>query len=227
MKIANKVIVITGANRGLGKVMADIFKLKGGTVVVSDIEGDNVDIKADVTKESDVKAITNYAINKYGRIDIWINNAGIWMPVSLIEEIDLQKAQKLFQVNFFGTLNGMRSAVLQMKRQESNDSSGGMIVNIISTTAIDGLHGSSGSMYVASKYAIKGLTNCVRDEIIGSEISVIGVYPGGIKTELFGNEQPNNISDFMSVDFVAEKIVENLEKDIPENDLILLRPGQQ
>jgi short-subunit dehydrogenase len=143
------------------------------------------------------------------------------MPPQTLEDIDLERAHNLFQINFFGTVNGMRAAVRQMKLQK-----GGTIVNIISTTAFDGMNGSSGSMYVASKYALRGLTNVVRDELNQNRIQVIGVYPGGIKTDIFSDERPENINQFMSPDDVAQKIVANLECPNPEQELIIKRPGQ-
>lgn len=102
----------------------------------------------------------------------------------------------------------------------------GMIVNIVSTTAFDGMNGSSGSMYVASKYALRGLTNVVREEAKQCGVTVIGVYPGGMKTDIFSESVPGNYDDFMSAESVAAKILENLEQDHPETQLIIKRPGQ-
>lgn len=140
----------------------------------------------------------------------------MWLPKSQIEEINSQEAQKLFQVNVFGYLYGMKGAISQMKKQM-----GGVIVNICSTTAFDGMNGSSGSIYVASKYAIRGLTNSVRDELKDKSISIIGVYPGGMKTHLFDAQKPENFEKFMPVEFVAEKIIQNLEKNEPDIELVI------
>jgi 3alpha(or 20beta)-hydroxysteroid dehydrogenase len=218
----HKVVVITGGGKGLGKAMAEMLEAKGATVVVSYRESSGKGIRADVTQEADVNNLAAEVVAKYGKIDIWINNAGVWLPQQHIEDVDIQKAQQLFQVNFFGTFFGMRAAVRQMKKQGS-----GMIVNISSTTAFDGMTGSSGSAYISSKYAIRGLTNAVREELKDTPISVIGVYPGGFKTDLFNAAKPDNFKDFMSVESVAEKIVANLEKDVPEKQLVIKRPGQQ
>jgi short-subunit dehydrogenase len=102
----------------------------------------------------------------------------------------------------------------------------GTIVNIISTTAFDGMNGSSGSMYVSSKYALRGLTNVVREELKGSGVRVIGVYPGGMKTDIFNESIPKNLEQFMSSDQISEKIVENLELSEPLEQLVLKRPEQ-
>ena len=225
MNLKDKVIVITGGARGLGKSMAEICIVKEAHVVVCDIcnieqEG-VVKHTTDITNESEVLAVAQKTFAEFGKIDIWINNAGIWLPREEIENTDLAKANKLFQVNVFGTVNGIRAALKYMKPQKS-----GLLMNIISTTAFDGMNGSSGSIYVSSKYALRGLTNAVKDELKESGVRVIGVYPGGMKTDLFNENPPKNIDEFMSVDTVAAKIIENLELENPETELILKRPGQ-
>ena len=218
----DKIIVITGAGKGLGKTMANMLTEKGAIVISSGRQIDPPGIIADVTNEEDLSNLMNEVVSKYGKIDIWINNAGIWLPKEPVEDIDVDKVQKLFQTNFFGTFFGMRVAIRQMKGQKC-----GTIVNICSTTAFDGMNGSSGSAYVSSKYAIRGLTNCTRDELKDTNISVIGVYPGGFKTDLFNEAKPENFDEFMSVESVAEKIVSNLEQDTPDLQLIIKRPGQK
>ncbi len=225
MNLKDKVIVITGGARGLGKALSEICVQKQAQVIVcdvGDIEQEGVSkYRTDVTKEVDVQCVADDAFLKFGKIDIWINNAGIWLPREDIERVNIEKAKKLFQVNVLGTMHGMRSALKFMKPKNA-----GVIMNIISTTAFDGMNGSSGSIYVASKYALRGLTNTVRDELKDTKIKVIGVYPGGIKTDIFSEQPPKNIDEFMSADEVAERIVENLELENPEFELILKRPGQ-
>ncbi len=221
MKLQNSVVVITGGAKGLGNEMAKILINKGAKVVLCDKDESTGIIKADVTNEADLLNVAKKAVEEFGRIDLWINNAGIWMPPQAIEETDLEKAHKLFDVNVFGTINGLRAAIRQMKIQKA-----GTIVNIISTTAFDGMNGSSGSMYVSSKYALRGLTNVVREEVSADNISVIAVYPGGMKTDLFNGAIPANADHFMSATDIAEKIIINLEKDQPEMQLMLKRPDQ-
>jgi NAD(P)-dependent dehydrogenase (short-subunit alcohol dehydrogenase family) len=217
----DKIIIITGAGKGLGKTMADMLTAKGATVISSGRQIESPGIKADVTREEDLSNLMNEVINKYGKVDIWINNAGVWLPKKPIENFSANEVQDLFQTNFFGTFFGMRVAIRQMKEQKY-----GTIVNICSTTAFDGMNGSSGSAYVSSKYAIRGLTNCIRDELKDTNISVVGVYPGGFKSDLFNKTKPENFDEFMSVESVAEKIVNNLEQEAPDPQLIIKRPGQ-
>jgi len=232
--LEQKVIVITGASKGLGQALAELFVAAGGIVVVADItflkanNSENLnktradkqlyELHVDVTNEAEVSNLVEIVVAKFGKIDLWINNAGLWLPPAPVENLNLEKAQKLFQVNFFGYLHGLKYAVAQMKKQGH-----GSVANIISTTAFDGMNGSSGSLYVSSKYALRGLTNTVRAELKNSDISIFGIYPGGMKTDLFNEAQPDNFGDFMSVEDVAQKIVDNFKAENPEIDLILKR----
>lgn len=232
MKIADSVIVITGGANGLGKELMKIFVEKGAQVVICDKDNNHLDqiakefpvktFVADVTNEPQVAEVAKNTVELFGRIDLWVNDAGVWMPRNALEDVDMERAQKLFQTNVFGTIHGMRSALRQMKQQGS-----GTVMNIVSTTAFDGMTGSSGSMYITSKYALRGLTNAIREELKDTNIKILGVYPGGFKSHLFGNEEPENINEFMTTESVAEKIVRNLELAEPEEQLIIKRPGQK
>ena len=225
----NKVVVITGASRGLGKAIAQVLASKKAKVVVSGRDKKDLQqvakeigataIVADVTKEKDVLKLAYDVVAKFGQIDIWVNNAGIWLPRAPIEEVDMKRAHDMFEVNLFGTVYGARAALAQMRKQGH-----GTILNIVSTSALTGRPLSS--MYSASKYAARGFTDSLREEIKGEGITVIGAYPGGIKTHLFDEKIPDDYSDYMTPESVAQKIVENLEKTIPETEIIIRRPSQ-
>jgi short-subunit dehydrogenase len=101
----------------------------------------------------------------------------------------------------------------------------GRLINIVSTSALQGRP--LLAMYSSSKHAAKGLTDSLREELAGSGISVIGIYPGGIKTHLFEGHEPAEFADFMTVDYVVGKIMEHLANDNPGPELILKRPGQK
>jgi uncharacterized protein len=231
MKIKDSVVVITGGAKGLGKSLVKSFSSKGAHVVMCDKNITELDstskdlgvtgIPADVTNEADLSEVLKKVILQFGHVDIWVNNAGVWMPPVAIENVDMEKARKLFEINVFGTIHGIRTASKQMKLQNN-----GTIVNIVSTTAFDGMNGSSGSMYVASKYALRGLTNVAREEVKENNIKIIGVYPGGMKTDIFSESIPKNLDLFMSADDIAEKIVTNLELAEPLEQLVLKRPEQ-
>ncbi len=232
MNLSDKIIVITGGAKGLGRALAMNLLAKKAKVIICD--NNEAELRktageigaiahvADVTDELQLSAVVEKAVSQFGRIDIWINNAGIWMPPVSIENLDMDKAEKLININLLGTIKGVKVASKHMKSQGS-----GTLVNIISTTAFDGVNGSSGSMYVASKYALRGFTNVLRDELKDSGIDVLAVYPGGMKTDIFNEAKPSNLDQFMPVETVAEKIVANLELPDPKAELIIIRPGQK
>ena len=136
MKLTNKVVVITGGSKGLGRAMAEILVKKGARVVLcgKDAFGlkKTVDelgatgFLADVTNEKDVLSLAKNTVDTFGNIDIWINNAGVWLPPKSIIDVNMDDVRDLFNVNIIGTIHGMRAAVEQMSKQEN-----GMIVNII------------------------------------------------------------------------------------------------
>jgi short-subunit dehydrogenase len=228
MNIENKIVVITGGTKGLGKALAFNFTNEGAKVVIaarqkdetqktaSEIGADSV--VCDVTKESDIQNLAKEVLHKYGQIDIWVNNAGVWLPHAPIEETDWQRVHDMFEVNIFGTIYGSKTALIQMRKQKS-----GVIINIISTSALDGRPGSSG--YCASKYAASGFTKSLRKETEGTNIKVFGIYPGGMQTNFFDEKRPDEINDYMQPDFVASKIVENLKQVNPEEELVIKRPS--
>ena len=228
MDLKDKVVVITGSSKGLGKEIARVFHEREATVIVSSREDNELKktvdelnalpIVADVSKRQDIETLAQSVINKYGRIDFWINNAGIWLPHASIEETDWGRVHELIEVNLFGTVYGSRAALIQMKKQRS-----GTIVNILSTSALEGRSGSSG--YSASKWAAAGFTKSLRAEVKDAGIKVISVYPGGMQTNFFDEKKPDNINDYMPVSFVASKIVDNLIKDDLEEELIIRRPA--
>ena len=225
----DKVIVITGASRGLGECITRSLASLGAKLVISardagalkkvaeDIGA--ISVIADVTNEGAVQKIAAEAISKYDRIDIWINNAGIWPAPSAVEEADMKKMHEVLEVNLFGMAHGCRAAVKQMKKQGF-----GTIVNILSTAAI--FARPTQTTYAASKHAAKGYSDSLREEVKENGITVIGICPGGIKTELFGKNKPADFDQFMTPEYVTKKIIDNLLQDTPDPELVLLRPGQ-
>lgn len=230
VSIKNKTVVITGASRGLGKSLAQVLASRGAKLVISgrsvkDLEEVAKDtgaipFVADITKENDVVNLSQVAIDKFGRIDIWINNAGLWLPKLPAEKTDMKRAHDIMEVNLFGTVYGSREAIKDMKKHGN-----GMIVNIASTSSLQGRVNQS--MYAASKHAVKGFTDSIREELVGNGIMVIGVYPGGIKTDLFNEDKPADFDQFMAPEFVAEKIVTNIEQEKPDLEQVLKRTGQE
>ena len=220
MELKNKTIVITGGTKGLGKSLSVFFKKENANVAVCTINEEELmslpegilGIKADVTKEDDLNNLLEIVKAKFGQVDIWINNAGIWLPHAFAEDFDMDKVKKMFEVNVLGLMHGSRVALRFMKEREM-----GTIVNIISDSALEGKPMSS--TYSSSKWAANGFTKSIREE--NKNILVLSVYPGPIKTDIFGENKPREYDSFMSPDFVANTIIENIKKEIPEEELII------
>ncbi|HUC88597.1 MAG TPA: SDR family oxidoreductase [Candidatus Paceibacterota bacterium] len=225
MNLKDKIIIITGGSRGLGKALAQAFLNEGSKVVISSSnekeiqntanEIDAFGICADVTKEEDLTSLANETIKKFGQIDIWVNNAGLWMGNDFAENFDMDKVRTMFDVNVIGTINGTRVALRYMKEKGI-----GTIVNIISTSALAGRP--TLSTYCASKWAVNGFTKSIREE--NDNISVLSVYPGGMKTNIFGDSKPDDWDSFMDPEYVAQKVVNNLKLENPEKELVIQRP---
>ncbi len=212
MKINKKNIVVTGGSKGLGLALVEAFAKRDNNVIAigrSSGKGktklNNVlKLRADVTEEKEIKNAFKIIIKTFGSVDIWINNAGLWMPHANIEDVNQKKFHQLVEVNLFGTVHGSKYALIQMKKQKF-----GTIINILSSSALKGNSGSSA--YCSSKHAALGFTQCLREEAKVFGINVVSVYTRGIKTELFNEKKPSSYDDFMEKAYVAEKILKNLE----------------
>jgi NAD(P)-dependent dehydrogenase (short-subunit alcohol dehydrogenase family) len=225
MELKNKVVIITGGTKGLGKAIATAFMKNEAKVVVCSHNEDEFEnlrkegyfaVKADVTKEEELKNLLEITKEKFGRVDIWVNNAGIWLPHLPIEQTNWGRAHEVLEVNLFGTVYGSKIALSQMR-----DQGFGIIVNILSTSALEGKLNETA--YCASKFAAMGFTKSLRKEVDGINIKVLAVYPGGMKTNLFDEKKPENYDEYMEPSFVTEKIIENLIKESPEEELIIRR----
>jgi short-subunit dehydrogenase len=226
MDLKNKIVVITGSTKGLGKALASVFLNEQAKVIINarskkELQKVSKEIKAigcsgDVTKENDMQKIVNFTVKKFGKVDIWINNAGIWLPHKPIEKTDWKRAHNLMEVNLFGTVYGSKIALAQMRKQGF-----GLIVNIISTSGLNGKVNETA--YCASKFAVAGFTKSLAKEVNGRKIKVLGIYPGGMQTNLFDENRPKNYDEFMDPNFVAQKIVQDLKSKKPKEELIIKR----
>ena len=218
MELKNAAVVLTGGARGLGAALARELTHRGAHVLISDIDStdltdlgvelDSPTMHCNVTDREQVEALGRAAIDEWGAIDIWINNAGIWMPYAPAENIDFGRAHQLIEVNYFGLAYGMLEAIKHMRERKS-----GVILNTISVRALKGK--ALGAAYSASKFAAEGFTQSVRDEVKESDIRVIGVYPYRIKTGLFGENKHEDYDQSMEPADVAKIIVDNLAKREP------------
>jgi NAD(P)-dependent dehydrogenase (short-subunit alcohol dehydrogenase family) len=186
-----KSVLVTGASSGIGRAVAIAFAEQGAsvTLVARNREtltetaalarkagGDVLLAPADVTQPQAVKAAIRKAVRKFGRIDIVVNNAGVLIPAR-VPEIRTGDLQAMLDVNLFGALHVMREAVHQMRTQGS-----GSIINMASLAGRRGFSPLGG--YCATKFALIGLTEALRTELVGERIRVSLVLPGVVDTPM-------------------------------------------
>jgi 3alpha(or 20beta)-hydroxysteroid dehydrogenase len=188
-RLDGKVALISGGARGQGAAEARLFVAEGAQVMVGDVldaEGEVVakdlgDAAAyrhlDVTAEDDWTAIVAETIERFGRIDVLVNNAGIFR-LTLLATTSLEEYRQVIDINQVGVFLGMRSVVRAMAGQRS-----GSIVNI---SSVAGLRGTAGSIaYTASKFAVRGMTKVAAMELASSGVRVNSIHPGIIDTPMF------------------------------------------
>jgi NAD(P)-dependent dehydrogenase (short-subunit alcohol dehydrogenase family) len=227
MDFKDKVVVITGGSQGFGKEFTKVLSSKGAKVIISSDDNQKLEvaaeelgiesIKADVTLPEDLIILAKKVYEKYSRIDIWINNAGVQIAPSRVEEVDIIKLHKLFDVNFFGYFYGIQAVLPIMKKQGY-----GVIINVNSTAGLEGKPYISA--YSSSKFAVKGLTQSLRAELKDRDIQVYGIHPGGMQTEIYKEKYPNDFDQYMSVEYAVNKVLDNFSKTQPDFDLVIPRP---
>ena len=191
--LKNKVVVITGAGSGIGRALAIEFDKLGANLALNDFNKNtlletiellnNKNIFYDVFDVSDRLAVFEFAekVNShYDAVDVVINNAGIAMNGEGFEDIDLDKFERVMQVNFNGVLYGSRAFLPYLLKRPS--------AALVNTSSVYGLTGIAwGEAYVASKFAVNGLTQSLMQTYRDTNLSVHCVYPGGIKTNITKN----------------------------------------
>ncbi len=191
MKLQNKVALITGSSRGMGKAIALLFAKEGARVVVNYIKSkekadevveqivklgsEAIAIKADVSNESQVKEMVDEAVKKFGKIDVLVNNAGIVFDVPFMDKTVDQWNQTL-GTNLVGVF-------LTSKYCAPHMNEGGRIINISSTNGIYSTHPESAD-YDASKAGVIAMTKGLAQEMASKKILVNSIAPGWINTEM-------------------------------------------
>lgn len=222
----DKVVVITGASSGIGRAAAILFASYGARLVLAarsieklmaladEITSDRYSVlcvKTDVSVEEDCRKMIEEAVERFGRIDILINNAGISMRASF-DTVELSVLKRLMDVNFWGTVYCTKYALPWLKKSH------GSVVGVISVAGYAGLPGRTG--YSTSKFAIRGFLETLRMEHLDDDIHVMVFAPGYTASNVRnaalladGTPQgstPKDESKLMSAEKVAEKLAYGL-----------------
>jgi 3alpha(or 20beta)-hydroxysteroid dehydrogenase len=185
--LAGRVALISGGARGQGAAEGRLFAAEGATVVLADVLDDVGGATAagmgcqyahlDVTSEEEWDTVVGDVVDRHGRLDVLVNNAGILRGARLVKET-LEQWHQVLAVNQTGTFLGMRAAARAMV--EAGD--GGSIINISSLAGLEGVFGSTS--YAATKWAVRGMTKVAARELGRYGIRVNSVHPGIIATDM-------------------------------------------
>jgi NADP-dependent 3-hydroxy acid dehydrogenase YdfG len=188
--IEGKVVVITGASSGIGEATARELARRGAKVVLGARRTDRLDtlvaelrkdgyaatsVKTDVTKLEDMQRLFKQALDEFGRMDVWINNAGI-MPLSPLDALKIDEWNQMIDVNIRGVLHGIAAALPHFKQVKS-----GQFINVSSIGGRIAI--ATGAVYCGTKFAVHAISDALRQEV-GGDIRVTIVAPGVVESEL-------------------------------------------
>ncbi|MCW3061874.1 MAG: family oxidoreductase [Capsulimonas sp.] len=190
--IAGKVVLITGASSGIGEVTARLLAQHGAIVVLGARRKGRIDavvqeiletggkaagFAVDIIKRAEVDMFIERALERFGRIDVMVNNAGI-MAIAPIPQLKVEEWDRQIDVNIKGLLYGVAAVLPQMQRQKS-----GHIINLASVLGIK-VFAPGGTVYSATKFAVRALTEGLRVELHSENIRCTMISPGAVATDL-------------------------------------------
>lgn len=211
MNFSEKTVIVTGSARGIGRAIAERFAQAGAHVVISDVEQETVDrtaseiggtavgFKANVTIPADIESLFKKTLDRFGRVDVVVNNAGITRDTLLIR-MDEKDWDMVLDINLKGAFLVTKTAAKIMMKQRY-----GRIINISSVVGLSGNAGQAN--YAASKAGLIGLTKSAAKELAARGVTVNAIAPGFIATEM--------------TDAIPEAAKQQLLEQI-----LLKRPGQ-
>jgi short-subunit dehydrogenase len=191
-KLSDRVVVLTGASSGIGRAAAVGFAVSGACLVLAarravaldevarecnETKGRALAVPTDVTDEKAVGELARRAVEEFGRLDVWVNNAAVSL-FSRFAEAPPDEYDRVIDVNLFGCIRGVRAALPYFREQGH-----GVIINVASVYGKIGAPYLSG--YVASKHAMVGLSESLRQELVAEDIHVSTILPASIDTPIF------------------------------------------
>lgn len=202
MKLKDKVVILTGASSGIGRSTAILFAKEGAKQVLSDVndaegkktlelvkkeKGDAIYMHCDVTKGADVKKMVDQTLEKYGQIDILINNAGV-VRVGQIEDMSEEEYNLLINTNLKGPYFCCHYVVPYLKQQQS-----GIIINIASVAGHIGQV--NHALYCSTKHGIRGMTKALALDLAPYNVRVNSVSPGATDTPMLVSDVTKQAND--------------------------------
>ncbi len=229
MTLANKIVLITGASSGLGARTAEMLAEKGAIPILTarsqakleqlsqQLRGEHRVFAMDVQQQDEIEHVVAKVIEQYGRIDILLNNAGYGQFTAMLDT-DLEQYEQMMDVNYMGIVRCTHTVLPHMLQ-----AGGGQILNVASMAGKFAT--AKSTSYTATKFAVLGFTNSLRQELRATGITVSAINPGPIHTAFFERADPtgayvSNVSGFMlSTDKVCRELIRMMEKRREEVDL--------
>jgi NAD(P)-dependent dehydrogenase (short-subunit alcohol dehydrogenase family) len=188
-RVKDRVVVVTGAASGIGRVTARTFAEKGAKVVVTARRDEALEelvaelgadralaVPADVTDEAELRAVAEQAVARFGAIDVWVNCAAVTL-FGEFEQAPRDEYRRVLDTNILGYMNGAWAALPHLRRSR------GTLINVGSVNSY--VPAPEASAYVASKHAIRGWASALRQELRGTGVDVVTILPASIDTPLF------------------------------------------
>ena len=214
-KLTDKVAIVTGASRGIGRAISialahqgvivvlaarDLAKLQETAEIIDSADGKSLIVPIDLLKEDSIKNLVHTTKDKFGRLDILINNAGVTHSAKL-EDTTTEAWQQCMQVNATAPFILCRQALPLLKKSTTSS-----IINVSSVVGVKGYP--LQSAYTASKHAFRGMTMSLAEELNGTNVRVHLICPGGVDTELIPQVRPDlNSQDLMRPEEIAELVL--------------------
>lgn len=220
--LKGKVVVVTGAASGIGRALAFALNREGALLALADKDGQGLYATAealteaaaserfliDVSKRDQVYQFAQDVIKAFDRVDVVINNAGVSSSGS-VQGLTYETLQWTIDINLWGTIYGTKAFLpFLMERPEAN------LVNVSSVYGLIGVPGQAA--YCASKFAVRGFTEALRQEMYGSRVAVTVVFPGGIRTNIARNSRTDYQVDRQTFEAGVKKVEEQQLKTPPE-----------